>query len=304
MEIEFKQVGLSDKNTLEKYYENSSYQSCDNSFASVFLWSIVNPVKYAIIDNMLVFLHLSEEYVFSFPVGDGDLKTVIDKLIKYSKENNFEFKMALSEEMANDLESEVLEKFDIEYDRDLADYIYNSQSLSTLSGKKLHSKRNHINKFNNLYDWEYEEINEQNTQECVDMLKDWCHDNMCLEDESMFEEVCVVRKALAFKDDLGLDGGLLRVKTDENPNGKVVAFSLGEAVSDDTYVVHFEKADSTIEGAYTAINQQFVKHFALNYDYVNREDDAGSEGLRKAKLSYKPVKLLEKGIAKIKVCEK
>lgn len=300
MEIDFTKVTLSDKETLQKYYEDAEYKSCDNSFASIFLWSIVNPVKYAIIDNMLVFLYTGEDKMFTFPVGKGNLKQVIEKLIEFAKQNGFEFKMWLSEDMEDDLQKVFPNEFDIEYNRDLADYIYNSESLSTLSGKKLHSKRNHINKFNNLYDWQYEEIDENNIDECVALLKKWCKENNCLENADMFEEACVARKALAHKDILGLDGGLIRVKTEDNEKGQVVAFSLGEPISDDTYVVHFEKADSNVEGAYTAINQQFVKHFALDYDFVNREDDAGSEGLRKAKLSYKPVMILEKGIAKLK----
>lgn len=300
MEIDFRKVTLSDRETLEKYYDNAEYKNCDNSFASIFLWSIVNPVKYAVIDNMLVFLYTGEQKMFTFPVGAGDLKNVVDELIDYSDKNGFEFKMTLSQDMAEDLNKVFPDKFDIEYNRDLADYIYNSESLRTLSGKKLHSKRNHVNKFNNLYDWSYENIDESNIDECVALLKKWCRENNCFENEDMFEEACVARKALAHKDILGLDGGLLRVKTEENPKGEVVAFSLGEPVSDDTYVVHFEKADNNVEGAYTAINQQFVKHFAFDYDFVNREDDAGAEGLRKAKLSYKPVMVLEKGIAKLK----
>lgn len=300
MDVDFKKVTLSDKQNLQKYYKNTQYKSCDNSFASIFLWSIVHPVKYAIINDMLVFLYTNGKNTFTFPVGNGDLKSTINILMEYSNAKKFEFRMILSQDMADDLQSIFSDKFQINYNRDLSEYIYNSESLRTLTGKKLHSKRNHINKFNSLYDWQYEDINNHNIDECVDLLKKWCKENDCMEDEHMFEEACVARKALAHKDFLGLDGGLLRVKTKENPKGDVVAFCLGEAISFDTYAVHFEKADSNIKGAYNAINQQFVKRFALDYNFVNREDDAGCEGLRKAKLSYKPVMILQKGIATIK----
>jgi hypothetical protein len=94
---------------------------------------------------------------------------------------------------------------------------------------------------------------------------------------------------------LGLTGGMLKI------DGQVVAFALGEPISDDTFVVHIEKAFGDIQGAYPMINQQFAEHECSEYKYINREDDAGSEGLRKAKLSYRPAFLIEKGIVKEKV---
>ena len=92
-----------------------------------------------------------------------------------------------------------------------------------------------------------------------------------------------------------LTGGILRV------NGEVVAFTIGEPICEDTFVVHIEKAFSDIQGAYPMINQQFVEHECMDYKYINREDDTGAEGLRKAKLSYRPAFLVEKGIVKEKV---
>ena len=92
--------------------------------------------------------------------------------------------------------------------------------------------------------------------------------------------------------ELGLKGGVLKA------DGKIVAFTVGEPVSDDTFVVHIEKAFADIDGAYPMINQQFVQHECMEYEYVNREEDTGAEGLRKAKLSYRPAFLEEKGIVK------
>ena len=110
-----------------------------------------------------------------------------------------------------------------------------------------------------------------------------------LADEEKNEEMCVTLNSLRLYEELELTGGLLRV------NGKVVAFTLGEKVSDDTFVVHIEKAFAEIQGAYPMINQQFVEHECMKYKYINREEDTGAEGLRKAKLSYRPVFLVEKG---------
>ena len=118
----------------------------------------------------------------------------------------------------------------------------------------------------------------------------WRNENGCEEDEEKNAEMCVTLNSLRLFEELGLTGGVLRV------DGEIVAFTIGEAVNDDTFVVHIEKAYAEVEGSYTMINQQFVEHELLGkYRYVNREDDVGLEGLRKAKLSYKPVFLVEKG---------
>ena len=101
---------------------------------------------------------------------------------------------------------------------------------------------------------------------------------------------CVTLNALRLFEELGFKGGLLRA------GGKVIAFSIGEPVCDDTMVVHIEKAYAQVQGAYPMINQQFLLHEAQGYPYVNREDDAGQEGLRQAKLSYHPAFMVEKGM--------
>ena len=116
----------------------------------------------------------------------------------------------------------------------------------------------------------------------------WCAVNGCSEDASKQKEVCAVRKAFHHYDVLGLVGGILRV------DGEIVGYTLGEPLNSDTFVVHIEKAFSEVRGAYPTINNQFVSHCASNFTYINREEDMGLEGLRKAKLSYQPEILLTK----------
>ncbi len=117
----------------------------------------------------------------------------------------------------------------------------------------------------------------------------WRNDNGCNEDLEKNAEMCVTLNALRLFEELGLTGGVLRV------DGEIVAFTIGEPVCSDTFVVHIEKAYAEIPGAYNMINQQFVEHECMDYTYVNREEDTGAEGLRRAKLSYRPVFLVEKG---------
>lgn len=124
------------------------------------------------------------------------------------------------------------------------------------------------------------------------MALKWRNENGCEEDEEKNAEMCVTLNALRLFEELELTGGVLKI------DGKVAAFTLGEPITSDTFVVHIEKAFAEVPGAYTMINQQFVEHECRAFRYINREEDTGAEGLRKAKLSYRPVFLVEKGNVK------
>ena len=138
-------------------------------------------------------------------------------------------------------------------------------------------------------------MTEDNLEECFQMALKWRNENGCDEDHDKNAEMCVTLNSLRLFKELELTGGILRV------NGEIVAFTMGEPINDDTFVVHIEKAFADIQGAYPMINQQFVEHECAAYKYINREEDTGAEGLRKAKLSYRPVFLVEKGIVKERV---
>ena len=251
-------------------------------------------MKWAIIENVLVFKSEDDTHVsFAFPIGEaGDIQKAMKVMEEYSREKGYPFSMYnVTADNFEELEAWYPGRFQIEYNRDLADYIYESEKLAALSGKKLHGKRNHINKFKSVYEgrWSYEPVTEDNVEECFQMALRWRNDNGCEEDEEKNAEMCVTLNALRLFKELELVGGILRI------DGEVVAFTIGEPLSADTFVVHIEKAFADIQGAYPMINQQFVEHECMEYQYVNREEDTGSEGLRKAKLSYRPAFLVEKG---------
>ena len=199
----------------------------------------------------------------------------------------------VTEEKFAQLEAQFPGKYVIEYNRDQADYIYEVEKMISLSGKKLHGKRNHINKFKeNNPNWRYEPLSQENVSACVKMAEEWREKNLCDEKGEKHTEFCVTLRALDEYEQLGLKGGVLRIED------RVVAFTLGEELNRETFVVHIEKAMADIQGAYPMINQQFLVHEASQYKYVNREEDMGEEGLRKAKLSYYPVFLQEKGVVR------
>ena len=291
---QFKRAELEDKEIISRYFTLYTSRSCERTFANVYLWSRQYPVKWAVVENTLVFKSEDEEHLaFAYPVGDpGDVRRAIEWLTEYFKDRGMPFRMYnLTPDNFAQLEEWYPGRFQIEYDRDSADYVYESEKLATLSGKKLHSKRNHINKFKALYGgrWSYEAITAGNVEECFQMALKWRDQNGCEDDADKRGEICVTMNALRLFEELELTGGILKI------DGEVVAFTIGEPICPDTFVVHIEKAFADVEGAYPMINQQFVEHECKDYLYVNREEDTGAEGLRKAKLSYRPVFMVEKG---------
>lgn len=295
--MEFKTPTLEDKEELDYYLLQDSTRSCDFSPANIILWNQFYQCQYAIVDGLFVAKEKDEDGIyFSYPMGKGNKKKVIESIMQYCKEQDIPFAMyGITHEMEEEMIDMFGDIFEIKYDRDEADYIYERESLATLRGKKLHGKRNHINRFKENHEWSYERLNDENQLEALAMLMEWKIQNCTPEDIDKHEEVCVSKNCLIYYKELGLVGGILRA------DGKIVGLSVGEpALNPDTFVVHIEKAFSDVQGAYPMINQQFVLHEMEGFQYVNREEDLGEEGLRKAKMSYRPVQMLEKGILRIR----
>lgn len=296
-EIEFKRPELEDQEIMKAYFAKAPSRSCERTFANVYLWSRHYSVTYAIVEGAIVFRSTEDKLSFAYPVGEPEaVKRALEYIIHYFEETEQEISFYnITEEQFEQLEAWYPQKFQIEYDRDAADYVYEQEKLDTLAGSKLSAKRNHINKFKKLYEnWSYEALTEKNVEECFQMALKWRNQNGCEEHEEKRREICVTLNSLRLMKELCLTGGVLRV------NGEIIAFTIGEELCDDTFVVHIEKALSEYEGAYQMINQQFVRNACADYKYINREEDTGSEGLRKAKMSYKPAFLVQKGYATCK----
>lgn len=293
MELELKKVELSDKTWMDSYLALKQDKGCDMCFPNIYLWGRKYKTGYAMVENCLVFADLVDMSSVSFPLGKPEeIKKAVLWLEDYfaSKGKPFCIHLAGESDFAL-LEQWFPGKYKIEYERDLADYVYESEKLINLSGKKYHGKKNHVNKFKSLYpDWAYEPITDENVEDCFQMALKWRQINGCEEDEEKLDELCVALNALRLMHELELTGGLIRA------NGEVVAFAIGEELNHDMYVVHIEKAYADVPGAYPMINQQFALNAGKDYPYINREDDSGVEGLRKAKESYHPAFLLQKGL--------
>ena len=293
-EIQFKRPELVDREIITHYFDHHTSRSCERTFANVYLWSRQYPVTWAIVEDALVFKSEDETHLsYAYPAGEPEhVKKALEVLMEYSKEKGFPFSLYnVTPDHFETLEAWYPGRFEIEYNRDIADYVYETEKLATLSGKKLHGKRNHINKFKSMYEdrWSYEKLSKENIEDCFQMALKWQNENGCEDDPEKRGEICVTLNSLRLFEELKLTGGVLRI------DGDVVAFTLGEPVCSDTFVVHIEKAFAEVQGAYPMINQQFVEHECMDYQYINREEDTGAEGLRKAKLSYRPVFMVEKG---------
>lgn len=292
--IEFRPITIKDREWVQKHLQKANIRSCEYSFVNNFIWGKQYQLGIAEIEGFYCSMSGGDnEKVYSFPVGTGDVKHVLELLMEDAKERNIPFVVrGLVTEQLDLLNELFPNMFESSSSRDEADYLYTVEKLSKLSGKKLHGKRNHIARFKDNPNWIYEDISAVNMDDCLQMNKEWCAMYKCIEDPSLNHELCAVKQAFAHYEELGLVGGLIRRE------GKVIAYTIGSKINEDTFDVHIEKAFPDIQGAYPMINQQFIMHNCMEYTYVNREEDLGDEGLRKAKLSYYPDILLEKFTAK------
>lgn len=289
-----KEISINDKECFDKYFETANVLASEMSFTNLFMWRDHYKLRFGIINDFLCILSVRENskpFCF-FPVGDyergEELKKAIEILKEYFASEGWEFIISRATKDQVDVLARNGIDFKATEDRDNFDYVYTVKSLSTLAGKKLDGKRNHINKFKKLYSYGYEEISPLNIADCKSIVEKWCEQRGNLDDESLRHERIANLELLDNYEYLDLKGGLIRV------NGEPEAFTVGEQLNKDTVVVHVEKANSFIQGIYTMINQQFINNEWLHLEYVNREQDLGIEGLRKAKLSYNPHNLVEK----------
>ena len=235
----FKRPELEDKEIITAYFDRSPSRSCERTFVNVYLWSRHYRVQYAVIEDALVFKSRDNGIAFSYPAGEKEnIRKAVDYLTGYCKELGCPLVFYnVTPEMFAQLEEWYPGRFTVEYNRDYADYVYEQEKLATLAGKKLHGKRNHINKFKTLYpDWTYETLSDDNVEDCFQMALEWRNENGCEDDPEKNAEMCVTLNSLRLYKELGLKGGVLKAQ------GRIVAFTVGEPLCDDTFVVHIEKA--------------------------------------------------------------
>lgn len=288
--LNFHPISMDDRKWINEKLKEDAPGACEYTFANNYIWAKVYNVQVGSAYGCGVIRYREQEHVqYSFPFGNGDKRSMITHLKKICAVHGCRLYLyPITEEGRAQLIEWFPGEFEISADRDDYDYVYAVEKLSSLRGKKLHGKRNHIARFMDDGDWQYEPMTEKHIPECRKMAKEWIALRTEKWNDEMEREINVLEVALSNFRELGLCGGVLY------KGGELVAFTMGEPMDEDTFVVHFEKAFPDLQGAYPMINQQFVLHEMQNFRYVNREDDAGDPGLRKAKLSYYPDMLLRK----------
>lgn len=284
--MEFKEITIDDRETINEYFNKYGYKTSETSFANMFIWSEPYKSKFAVSDGFLTIKSGSAENnkICGFPLGNGDIKSFIYKLCDYfvGKFGKFEL-VNVPDEGRKIIENLMPGHFEFEHTRNEDDYIYEVSKLVTLSGKKLHSKRNNFNYFNANYNYAYEKINHANIEECRKYILMHIEENT----DDKINEPKSINTLFDNYEKLCVRGGLIRI------DGKIAAVSVGEKYNGGA-IIHVEKAERDIRGAYTAINKLLLENEFSDCVYVNREEDMGIEGLRKAKLSYHPAFMLEK----------
>ncbi len=282
--MDFHSPELSDKSAVMKIFDSENAECCEYCFGNIFMWSDIYKNEIITDNGVFVSKTLTDSF-YLYPKGPGDKKSVIEKIISDGKNITF---YGLTGKDKDELCGYFPDKFEFFQDRDSFEYIYKTEDLANLRGKKYHSKKNHISFFEKTFDWHFEEITPENIDRCIILNNQWERLNEKKEPDDIEREHRAIDKVFGSFFELGLFGGILFIEDE------AVAFAFGEQLNGNTFCTHVEKAYANIRGAYQMINRELAKALLGKYEFINREDDAGSEGLRSAKLSYHPVKLLTK----------
>jgi hypothetical protein len=295
--ITFQPIDLAHRETILRYTLRSERRNCDLSFANLMSWRFLYLTEVAELGGYLLFrFRVDGQLMYMMPLGQGPLRPVVLALMEDARRQQADFRMAgVCAELVPLIEAEFPGVFRFTGNRDYADYVYLRSDLATLRGKKLQPKRNHVHRFEALYpDYEYLPLTPDRVEECLQLEELWRRENGAAEKFALDAERRSMTFALQHLRELGITGGVLHAA------GRPVAFTYGAPINAVTWDTCVEKADTEVEGAYAMINMLYAQHLDEQYLYINREEDLGLEGLRRAKLSYHPVALLDKMMCTLK----
>lgn len=290
--IPFTSPEIQNKAAYEAFLLHCGQRGCEYNFANLYLWG---RQKLAFCGDSLVFFsQFNRKSVYPFPLTHGDIRPALEAIIADSKERGIPCRLTgLLQEDCEKLEALFPGRFRFHADRNGYDYIYAIAELAELKGRKYQRKRNHLNRFRqNHPDYTVEPISEENTAEVVQLLDRWYADRLLADPHADFiMEQKAIYKALRHREELDMEGLVIR------HNGQLLAMTMGSPLSGDTFDVQFEKGLDFADGAYPAICWEFSRYLQAKYprlQWLNREEDMGIEGLRKAKLAYCPDHMVEK----------
>lgn len=301
--IQFREIQLSDKPCVDRLLGRAEAPICDYTFVNIYAWQPIYQTTWAEVEGALVVRFVLDDEAGYMIVGAEDYGRVLTALSVEARQRGERLRLVgMSSDDAEQFarwaeETGGAEHFAVCDNPDYRDYIYSVEDLSTLTGRKYQPKRNHINKFESKYAYEFRELTPQYFQECLCLECRWQLRKAVMDNPDMANEheckdtaeKTAIRRAFDAYEELGLYGGVLLV------DGYVAAFTYGSAISEDTFCTHIEKADATLDGIFPMINRSFARALQQKgFRYVNREEDMGLAGLRRSKHSFHPVRLQEK----------
>ena len=290
--IDFQRMQPDRKAEYEEILFSCPPRGCEYSFSNLFLWG---RQEVAFIQGCVAFFsHFYGRSVYPYPIGSGDKRAVLEEIFRDAAERGIPCRLTgLTEADRRELEAWFPDKFLLRSSRDTFDYVYAIDDLADLKGRKFQKKRNHTNRFRAEHpDYQVLPLTVCNLGMARHMVNDWYMQRMKDDPDGdyLLENIALAR---AFQNygALGMEGIMLL------EDQRVLAVTMGSRMGPDTFDIHFEKAREDVDGAYTVVNQEFARYLRLKYPetaYLDREDDMGLEGLRRAKLSYNPHHMAEK----------
>lgn len=292
MKLDFKPVTAADLQRLRPFYGLRPNKTCDSVFLDCFLWKDYYHVQCTVSEEKAALWLMEQDGQVStaMPIcREEDLPHFFYQLVDYfEQELKQPFYIYLADEEAIKVLNLEPEKFEVTEQEDLKDYLYDGDAMRTLAGKKLHKKKNHLNAFMRQYEgrYEYRHLCCQDKEEIWRFLERWRQQKADADALNEFLDFEVEGIHEILKNCCALGVRMAGVYVD----GTLEAFTIGSLNAlENMAVIHIEKANPDIPGLYQFINQQFLVHEFPDVTLVNREDDVGMEGLRKAKMSYQPI---------------
>jgi len=277
---EFKLVGLKDQESIRAFIKAYPSEACEINFGNIFIWRNFEHPKLTLVNENLCILcePPSEPAYFLQPLGEKEIPKTVHACLTFAPRL-----------------SRIPEAFAVKYgapyrcepDRSNFDYVYLTEDLAELKGKKYDGKRNRIKKFERNHSYRYLKLSSEELGACRQLLEDWAK-NKISEGWMLSAQKEAIYESLIHFDALGLAGGAIEVE------GRIAAFSLGERLNSETAIIHIEIVNPKYEGLSQLINREFIKNEWGSYKFINREQDIGIPGLRRAKLSYYPLHMVKK----------
>jgi len=295
-ELNFHRLTASDREVYSYYYRKSGTKIADLTFNCRIAWDVVFQNEMAVFEDCCLLISDGGCYTdphLLMPLGELDaekLDRIFIAVLREFESRGWKLKVrGIDEEKLPLFDS--LEHFlaSPNFNEDSSDYLYDAEALRTLTGNALHKKRNHVNKFTRLYsDYQYEHLRKTDKDECLSLVTEWCRSKAIDPEDVAESDYFMISRLFDDFDVLEIYGGLIRT------GGQVRAFALGSMGNGNRAHIHFEKADPEIHGIYAVINQMVLVNEFPEVCAVNREEDLGIPGLRKAKQSYEPIEIIPK----------